>query len=184
MFFTLWTFLFAHGFLKETLQRQRELYDTSAETHVYQKKIQNLIGIFGALLAVNLFSWFSYVFPPVFYALIGDDVGAVPVEIDASLFIFSFFNTVANPILQMYFRPDIHKSFKKLLQTFKRGSIVKRKSSRNEGKSKNEENLTNSSVTGQFSMMNSSTKAVEIDEDSVPFQTPAIGHHNKESSLP
>ena len=154
--------MFTHGFLRKALLRQRELYTTSAEAHVYQQKIRNLVGIFGALLAVNLFSWFSYVFPPVFYALIGDNISEVPVEIDAALFIFSFFNTVANPILQMYFRPDIRKTFNNILRVPKRGRkfSIKRKSEGN-NKNKNEDSLTNSSVIGKFSR-NSSTQAVNV----------------------
>ncbi len=67
-----------------------------------------MVGIFGALLIVNVFSWISYVFPPVFYALIGDEnVSIVPVEVDALLFIFSLTNTVANPVIQINFRREM-----------------------------------------------------------------------------
>ena len=66
------------------------------------------MGTFGALLIVNIFSWISYIFPPVFYALIGDEnVSIVPVEVDAVLFIFSLTNTVANPVIQIYFRTEM-----------------------------------------------------------------------------
>ena len=107
---TMWTFMFTHGFLKKMLQRQKEIYSSGVDMHVYHQKIRNLFGIFGVLLAVNLFSWFSYVFPPVFFSIMGDRIRSVPVEITATLFIFAFLNTVVNPVLQMYFRQEIRKT--------------------------------------------------------------------------
>jgi len=113
---TIWTFLFTHVFLKKSvLLRQGEVHGSSKDDHVYKQKIRNLIGIFGVLLMVNLCSWFSHVFPPVFYSLMGDSISRVPVEIESTLFIFSLSNTVANPILQMYFRQEIRETMKRML---------------------------------------------------------------------
>ncbi len=105
---TLWTFLFTHGFLKKVLNSNADTQFSDQEQSDYNRRVRSLVGIFGALLIVNVFSWISYVFPPVFYALIGDEnVSIVPVEVDAVLFIFSLTNTVANPVIQIYFRREM-----------------------------------------------------------------------------
>ncbi len=111
---TLWTYIFTHGFLKKNLRRQQSFTFSETVQSNYNQRVRNLAGIFGFLLLVNLFSWIMYAFPPVFYALIGDGVVIVPVEIDAVLFVFSFSNTVANPIIQIYFRNDMRKVIMKL----------------------------------------------------------------------
>ncbi len=103
---TLWTFLFTRGFLKKVLNRNADTQFSDQEQSDYNRRVRSLLGIFGALLIVNVFSWISYVFP-VFYALIGDDVSIVPLEVDAVLFIFSLTNTVANPVIQIYFRREM-----------------------------------------------------------------------------
>ncbi len=87
---TLCTFFFTGGFLKKVLNRNADTQFSDQEQSDYNRRVWSLVGIFGVLLIVNVFSWISYVFPPVFYALIGDDVSIVPVEVDAVLFIFSY----------------------------------------------------------------------------------------------
>ncbi len=105
---TLWTFLFTRGFLKRVLNRNTDTQFSDQEQSDYNRRVRSLVGIFGALLIVNIFSWISYVFPPVFYALIGDEnASIVPVEVDVVLFIFSLTNTVANPVIQIYFRREM-----------------------------------------------------------------------------
>ena len=105
---TLWTFLLTRGFFKRVLNRNTDTQFSDQEQSDYNRRVRSLVGIFGALLIVNVFSWISYVFPPVFYALIGDEnVSIVPVEVDAVLFIFSLTNTVANPVIQIYFRREM-----------------------------------------------------------------------------
>ncbi len=104
---TLWTFLFTRGFLKRVLNSNADTQFSDQEQSDYNRRVRSLVGIFGALLIVNVFSWISYVFIPVFYALIGDDVSIVPVEVDAVLFIFSLTNTVANPVIQINFRREM-----------------------------------------------------------------------------
>ncbi len=105
---TLWTFLLTRGFFKRVLNRNTDTQFSDQEQSDYNRRVRSLVGIFGALLIVNVFSWISYVFPPVFYALIGDEnVSIVPVEVDALLFIFSLTNTVANPVIQINFRREM-----------------------------------------------------------------------------
>ncbi len=106
---TLWrTFLFTRGFLKKVLNKNSDTQFSDQEQSDYNRRVRSLLGIFGALLIVNVFSWISYVFPPVFYALIANEnVSIVPVEVDAVLFIFSLTNTVANPVIQIYFRIEM-----------------------------------------------------------------------------
>ncbi len=69
---TPWTFLYTRGFLKKVLNSNADTQFSDQEQSDYNRRIRSLVGIFGALLIVNVFSWISYVFPPVFYALIGD----------------------------------------------------------------------------------------------------------------
>ncbi len=105
---TLWTFLFTRGFLKKVLNRNADTQFSDQEQSDYNRRVRSLLGIFGALLIINVFSWISYVFPPVFYALIrNENALIVPVEVDAVLFIFSLTNTVANPVIQIYFRREM-----------------------------------------------------------------------------
>ncbi len=113
---TLWTFLFTRGFLKKILNRNSDAQFSDQEQSDYTRKVWSLWGIFGALLIVNVFSWISYVFPPVFYALIGDEnASIVSVEVDVVLFILSLTNTVANPVIQIYFRREMRRI---LVKTF------------------------------------------------------------------
>ena len=119
---TLWTFAFTHKFLRKRFQILQEVNNSDVEKHVYLQKVRNLIGVFGALLIANSFSWIPY-FISIFYTLIGVSVDKVPVEIDATLFLLTLSNNVTNPIIQIYFRRDLSESLNRMFQMLKRKSV-------------------------------------------------------------
>ena len=111
--------MFTHKFLKKNLQIRQEGHNPDTEKHIYLQKVRNLVGIFGALLIANSFSWIPY-FISIFYTLIGVNLDKIPVEIDAILFIISLSNNAANPIIQIYFRRDLRESLKHIFHKLKR----------------------------------------------------------------
>ncbi len=150
---TLWTLLFTRGFLKKIMKRNVDTKFSDQAQSDYNRRVRSLVGIFGALLIVNIFSWISYVFPPVFYALIGDEnASIVPVEVDVVLFIFSLTNTVANPVIQIYFRREMHSILVKFFcfwRNIKTHNITQRSESKETGSMelKNQIVITSCSIT-------------------------------------
>ena len=133
MITTVWTFVFTHGFLKKSLQlRHQGTHTSDVEKHIHLQKVRSLVGIFGALLIANSLSWIPY-FISIFYTLIGDKLNKIPEEIDPTLFILSLSNNVTNPIIQIYFRRDLHDSLKQIFRIFKR-KIVRYNGQRNSKK--------------------------------------------------
>ncbi len=83
----------------ETIKGMRDFMNHMASTNLSMQFVTLC-----CCLKFDLTSRNDYVFPPVFYALIGDDnVSIVPV----ALFVFSLTNTVANPVIQIYFRREM-----------------------------------------------------------------------------
>jgi len=110
---TVWTFFYTRSALKKNFQLKMEVGDLNLTKQVYFNKVRNLIGIFGALLIANSFSWLPF-FVPVLYSLASVDLDKIPVEVDAVLFVLSFSNNVTNPIIQIYFRMDLRQSSQQL----------------------------------------------------------------------
>lgn len=106
------------------MQRHRA-YNLDEENNVYHKKVKNLVGIFGALIIANTFSWIPY-FVAIFYSLIGEKVNDIPIQIDVTLFVVSLSNTAANPIVQIYFRMDLRDTLRKMFRKSKKNTIVQR----------------------------------------------------------
>ena len=91
---SLWTFLFSYCFLKKTLRRHEtnlNLENFDVQKSLYTKRVKNLIGIFGALLLCNTVSY-------------------LPPELNITNLILWLFNSVTNPVVQIYFRKELYDS--------------------------------------------------------------------------
>ena len=106
---TLWTFCFTRRFIKQT----RDLTVTSEKghnehiNHVYNSRIKKLIGIFSALLIVMVVSFIPFTLTGIIGIIIGGENITGPIR--ASVAIFFFINSIANPIVQSYFRKDLNE---------------------------------------------------------------------------
>ena len=106
---TLWTFCFTRRFFKQT----RDQTSTSEKghdehnKHVYNSRVKKLIGIFSALLIVMVVCFI----PSTLYGIIGLIIGSenLPDPVLASVVIFFLINSIANPIVQSYFRKDLNE---------------------------------------------------------------------------
>uniref|UniRef100_A0A1X7TTL6 G-protein coupled receptors family 1 profile domain-containing protein n=2 Tax=Amphimedon queenslandica TaxID=400682 RepID=A0A1X7TTL6_AMPQE len=103
---SVWTLCFTHRFI--TQQSQLSNDDT------YGSKKKWLLGIFGSMLLV-----YGICFMPAVIAIILIPVIEVPIALVISSIICSLFITVANPIVQSCFRPEIKSAF---LSLFKKPS--------------------------------------------------------------
>ena len=112
---TIWTFAYTRRVLKKSWQLKMEVGDQYLKKQVYFRKVRSLMGIFGALLIANAFSWVPYLVP-VLYSLASVDLNKIPVEVDAVLFILSLSNNVTNPVIQIYFRMDLRESTQQLFR--------------------------------------------------------------------
>ena len=106
---TLWTFCFTRRFIKQT----RDLTVTSEKghnehiKHVYNSRIKKLIGIFTALLIVMVVSFIPLILTGIIGIIIGSE--NIPGPVGASVAIVFFINSIANPIVQSYFRKDLNE---------------------------------------------------------------------------
>ena len=105
---TLWTFCFTRRFIK----RARDQLSTSkkgrsAHDHVYTSRMKKLIGIFGMLLMVTVLTFV----PAILASLIGIIIGSnnLPGPVFAIVVISFLVNSIANPVVQSYFRKDVNE---------------------------------------------------------------------------
>ena len=102
---SIWTFLFTYCFLKKTLRRHEtnlNLENFDVQKSLYTKRVKNLIGIFGALLLCNTVSWL-----PIIISNILSFIVDLPPELDITNLILWLFNSVMNPVVQIYFRKEL-----------------------------------------------------------------------------
>jgi hypothetical protein len=100
---SIWTFCFTRKFLKN----QSEVAGNS----LYASKKKRLIGIFGAMLLVYVFCY-----APGLIGTILSPLGITNGEIFVTIAICFQFITVASPLVQSYFRPDIKQALVSLYQ--------------------------------------------------------------------
>ena len=97
---TLWTFCFIRRVIKPHQGSENEVQD-----HLYNRRIKKIIGLFTALLITN-----GITFIPVFLTAIFNF--AVHTGISGSTaiipFQFYFFNTIMNPVMQLFFRRELY----------------------------------------------------------------------------
>jgi len=112
---SIWTFIFTHGFLKDTLSRQKDTLNTESfevQKHIYSGKVLNLIGIFGSLLLFNVISWIPYLLVSVIGFALG--FNKISNTAYASLFVLYNLTIVTNPLVQTYFRKELIESLKNI----------------------------------------------------------------------
>lgn len=114
---TVWTFCFTHGFLRKRMKIRKEARNSGTEKHIYLSKVRNLVGMFGVLLLANAFSWIPY-FASVFYSSV-DELEQVPKKLDVFLFVMALSNNAMNPLIQIFFRKDLHDSLSHIYQKAK-----------------------------------------------------------------
>ena len=100
---SVWTLCFTHRFITQQSQLSND--------NVYASKRKWLLGIFGSMLLV-----YGICFIPVLFAIILIPVITVPTVFFVTSQICLLFITVANPIVQSYFRPEIKNSLLSLYQ--------------------------------------------------------------------
>ena len=100
---SVWTFCFTHRFITQQSQLSHD--------NIYASKRKWLLGIFGSMLVV-----YGICFIPVLIAIILISVTEVPPVFSVTSQICLLFITVANPIVQSYFRPEIKNSLLSLYQ--------------------------------------------------------------------
>jgi len=113
---TIWTFLFTRGFIKKDLKRHRNTLTKESlkvQKHVYSNKFKSLIGIFGTLLIFNTLAWTPLILTGMSSIIVG--FYNVPVQLFAATFVLFLTNNVSSPIIQSYFRKDLHNCLKKIL---------------------------------------------------------------------
>ncbi len=97
---TLWTFCFTRRVIKPHQRSRNEVQD-----HLYNRRIKKIFGLFIALLITN-----GITFTPVFLTAIF--TFAVRMRMSGSTAIipyqFYFFNTIMNPVIQSFFRRELH----------------------------------------------------------------------------
>ena len=113
---TIWTFLFTRGFIKKDLKRHKNTLSKDglkAQKHIYSNKFKSLIGIFGTLLIFNTLAWTPLILTGLSSIIVG--FNNVPVQLYATTFVLFLTNNVSSPIIQSYFRKDLHNCLKKIL---------------------------------------------------------------------
>ena len=103
---TLWTFCFTRRFIKQAkdLTLASEKGHNEHIKHLYNSRIKKLIGIFGALLIVMVVCFIPITLLGII-RIIGNE--RLPGPVRAFLVIIFFINSIANPIIQSYFRKDL-----------------------------------------------------------------------------
>ena len=105
---TVWTFCFTRRFIKRTYYpSSNKTGNDDFQKHVYTRRMRKLTGIFGALLIVTLL---TYV-PAVVGGVVGIAIGIdnLPAPVFAVIVIFFYINSIANPMIQSYFRKDVNE---------------------------------------------------------------------------
>jgi len=105
---TLWTFIFTRNYMRRNLGRQQSVLNAESykeQREIYESRVKNMIGIFGALLLFTLLSWAPYIVVSLIGVVIGLD--RIPNQVYACNFVIFLFSYVSNPIVQMYFRKDL-----------------------------------------------------------------------------
>ena len=100
---SVWTLCFTHRFMTQQSQISND--------NVYAAKKKWLLGIFGSMLLV-----YGMCFMPAVIVIILIPLIDVPVALVFTSIIFFLFITVANPIVQSYFRPEIKSAFLSLFK--------------------------------------------------------------------
>ena len=110
-----WTFCFTRNFIK----RQRDIQinnHCNSTKHIYDIRIRNLIGIFGVLLVVMCICFTPYGTILIIGFIIG--FSSIPDQVYTLVLILFLSYTVSVPLVQAYFRPDIHKPVITFLKKF------------------------------------------------------------------
>ena len=100
---SVWTLCFTHRFITQQSQISND--------NVYAAKKKWLLGIFGSMLLV-----YGMCFIPAVIVIILIPLIDVPIALVVTPIIFFLFITVANPIVQSYFRPEIKSAFLSLFK--------------------------------------------------------------------
>ena len=107
---TLWTFCFTRNFIKRTHITSPSPTDahneqTIVQKHLYTKRMRKVIGIFGLLLIITVLTYVPAIITGITGVAIGSD--NIPAPILTVVIISFFVNSVANPVIQVYFRRDM-----------------------------------------------------------------------------
>ena len=108
---TIWTFLFTRRFIRKSYKHQRGASvkgDDGVHKSVYNSKLRNLVGIFGALMVVNGITFLPF----IVISIIGIGIGLsnIPDILYATMFVLFLLNNVTNPLVQSYFRKELWDS--------------------------------------------------------------------------
>jgi hypothetical protein len=115
---SLWTFCFTKNFFKKERDNQVECQSNANgiadhQIHLYHVRLCNLISVFGVMLLVIIICFSPYAIASTISFIIGAD--NVPDPLYCAVLIFAYMNTILNPIVQAYFRPEISKRVKQML---------------------------------------------------------------------
>ena len=92
---SVWTFCFTCRFINNQ--------SVTAGESVYASRKKRLFGIFGSMLIVYIICFI----PSIIYFILDLFIEVVPEEVDIVAIVCFLFITVANPVVQAYFRPEI-----------------------------------------------------------------------------
>ena len=108
---TLWTFCFTRNFIKRTYHYKSGVTgatkkangNDSLQKHLYMSQVRKLIGIFGILIMITIVTFVPAVIAGIVGIIIGSENLPTPIF---AIVVISFYS-VANPIIQSYFRRDL-----------------------------------------------------------------------------
>jgi len=139
---SLGTFLFTRGFLKNHLNLQKSVLNSSSyveQKHIYSVQVKNLIGIFGCLLLFNFISWTPFL--GISAAGVGIGFQKIPNAVYAASYLLFMFSNVSNPMIQTYFRKDLVDTLKIVFCRWKFVSLPCVKNHHDSGQNSSENSL-------------------------------------------
>ena len=108
-----WTFIHTKRFVKrrhnENMVASLSVERQELRQTIYNRKIYNLIGIFGTLLVVHLVSLAPYIIVNIVRHIVG--FRNIPPVVLASTVVFYLLHSFTNAVVQSYFRQDLRHNF-------------------------------------------------------------------------
>ena len=113
-----WTFIHTKRFItrryNENMVASLSIERQELRQTIYNRKIYNLIGIFGTLLIVHLVSLAPYIIVSIVGFIVG--VRNIPPVVLPSILVFYLLQSFTNAVVQSYFRQDLRHMFQNLMK--------------------------------------------------------------------